>query len=152
MYILDNQGLHVLDRKGRCLTTTPHDIPGNAGGIVARGGRLEILDMDRNTFQIYRTGSSGGLSHVSFWTLLGRYTVEVKDSVWGVAMDNEGNMYVTGPEKHSIDKYGRRRELLGRIQTGQVNPGPMAWHPRHGLLTVDMVNKGVFLLTPAGKQ
>ncbi len=141
----------MLDREGKCLDTLSCDIPGNAGGIVARGGRLAILDMERNTFEIYTIGSSGDLNHVSFWTLLGRYTTEV-NNVQGVAMDNEGNIYVTDPEKHSIDKYCRNRELLGRIQTGQVNPGPLAWHPRLGLLTVDMVNKGVFLLIPPGKQ
>ncbi len=149
IYVLDNQSLHVLDRKGQCLETTSRDIPGNAGGIAVRENDLTILDMDRNTCQIYRSGSSGDLRHVSSWMLIGRYAVEIKGSVRGVAMDHNENLYVTDPRKHSLDKYSPGRALLGRIQTGQVYPGLLAWYPGHGLLTVDMVNKTVCLLTPA---
>ncbi len=151
IYVLDNQGLHVLDANGKCLETTQREIPEKAGGVVARGGHLAITDMEKNTCEIYTTGSSGNLTHVSSQEL-GRYTLKVEDNFRGVAMDLDGNIYVADPNKYAIDKYSPEWELLGQIQTGYMRPGPMDWHPGHGLLTVDMVYRRVWLFTPAGQQ
>ncbi len=141
----------MLDRKGKCLETTQHEIPENSGGLVVTGGRLWIIDMERDTCRVYRIGNSGHVTHVSSRDL-GHKSLEIEDSVRGVALDHEGNIYVSDPDSHAIHKYNSEWQLLGQIQTGEVYPGPMDWHPGHGLLTVDMVNRRVWLLTPAGKQ
>ena len=146
IYVLDNRGLHVLDREGKYLESVLRDFPKSAGSVAAKGGRLAIMDMETNKCYIYKTGSSGELVTSRKF---GQYTAGY---IQGVAMDDEGNVYVADPAKHVIDKYSPGWKLLIQIQTRHVNPGPLEWHSGYGLLAVDVARKEVWQLKASDKH
>ncbi len=148
IYIIDNISLQVLDVNGKVLQQSSRDIPSNAGGIAAKGDRMAICDSKANTCEIYKTGSSGDLSHVSTMKLGRHSDGQNQNPLQGVAIDDDGNMYVSDPDKCVIQKYTQSGEILGQIQTGSVNPGSLAWHSGCGLLTADLMSRKIWLLTP----
>ena len=152
IYIIDNMAVHVLDRKGKLLQQRSRDIPANPGGIAAGGDKIAIIDMKGNTCEVYKTGSSGGMDHVSSITLGRCSDGQIQNPVQGVAIDDDGNMYVSDPDKRVIHKYDQSGQLLAQIQTGKINPGPLVWHSGCGLLTSDVILRKIWLLTPIEKQ
>ncbi len=148
IYVIDNISLQVLDMNGKVLQQRSRDIPANAGGIAAKGDRMAICDIKANTCEIYKTGSSGDLSHVLTMKLGRHYDGQMQNPLQGVAIDDDGNMYVSDPDKCVIHKYTQSGEILGQIQTGSVNPGSLAWHSGCGLLTADLMSRKIWLLTP----
>ncbi len=152
IYIIDNMAVHVLDSKGTLLHQRSRDIPANAGGIAAKGDRLAIIDMEAGTCEIYKTGSSGDLDNASTMKLGRRSDGEIQNPIQGIAIDDDGNMYVSDPDKCVIQKYSLSGQRLDQIQTGKINPGPLAWYSGYGLLTADMILRKIWLLTSTGKQ
>ncbi len=153
VYVIGNMAVHVVSNKGKLLHQKSHDIPANAGGIAAKGDRLAIIDMEANTCEIYKTGSSGDLDHDSSMKLDRRSDDrQIQNPIQGVAIDDDGNMYVSDPDKCVIQKYSPSGQRLERIHTGKINPGSLEWHSGYGLLAADMILRKIWLLTPTEKQ
>ncbi len=143
IYVVDNLSVQMLDRNGRFEKEVLTELQGNIGGFAVRMGVLAITDKDTNTCEVYTTDGK----HTLTLPTDGK-TMYAPD---GVAIDDEGNIYVVD-EKRMIRKYDREGASLGSLKAhwdqGAFTPGSITWSQDRGLVISDVKRDVIWGITP----
>ncbi len=143
IYVLDNLSVQMLDRNGKFQQEVLRDLPGAIGGFAARLGRLAITDQDTNTCELYTTDGK----HIMTLPTGDKKLYEA----CGVAMDDEGNIYVVDSNK-LVRKYDRNGDSLGSMKAhwnqGAFSPGSILWSRDRGLVMSDIDRDVIWGIAP----